>query len=197
MVRKLVSEGRSLGCKSGIYLFFPYQFTHFFSPTFLLLWPTCSWDCSERRASRLWITFVRSRQSMQLLRNVPSWINITFPSASTRKYLNPYKLSYFWCTYLPSMVVYYYTNNAKNDTQSHLAFQWPCPTRSAGGATSSDCTPYGSQRLCTYRKSFSKSIVNSFHFEVPWIWGTTVWENLSINVEQDLCNLTWSCHYPS
>lgn len=62
------------------------------------LWgPTRSCDCSEHRASRLWMTLVRSRQSMQLLRNVPSWFDSTFPSASTRKYLHPHTHHYFWC----------------------------------------------------------------------------------------------------
>ena len=48
---------------------------------------TCSWDCRERRARRLWMTLVRSRQSMQLLRKIPSCCTSTLPSLSTRKYL--------------------------------------------------------------------------------------------------------------
>lgn len=112
---------------------------------------TCSCDWRERRASRLWMTFVRSKQSMQLLRKVPSWFNSTFPSASTRKYLNPYAQHYFWCR-----VYCYWTDTscyASSLTQSHPAFQQPCPVRSEGGATSCGCTPYESQKLCTYTKT--------------------------------------------
>lgn len=38
-------------------------------------------------------------------------------------------------------------------TQTHSAFLWPCPPRSAGGATSSGCIPYESRRLRTYGES--------------------------------------------
>lgn len=108
---------------------------------------TCSCDWRERRASRLWMTFVRSKQSMQLLRKVPSWFNSTFPSASTRKYLHPYAQHYFlWRVYCYWTDTSCYTSSL---TQSHPAFQQPCPVRSEGGATSCGCTPYESQKLCT------------------------------------------------
>lgn len=48
---------------------------------------TCSWFCREHLASRLWMTLVRSKQSIQLLRNVPDCSDITFPSDPSIKYL--------------------------------------------------------------------------------------------------------------
>lgn len=54
--------------------------------------------------------------------------------------------------------IYLLTHNVKNTlTQAHPAFQQPCPLRSVVVATSSDCIPYGSQMLCTYKKE-SKSL---------------------------------------
>lgn len=120
---------------------------------FLLFYPTCSCDCSERRASRLWMTFVRSRQSMQLLRNVPSWFTRTLPSASTRKYLHP---NTHYNYDIQECVLHWLTPNTEaTHTQIHPAFQQPCPPGSASGATASDCTPYESQTLCTWREGNS------------------------------------------
>lgn len=74
------------------------------SPPVWLWGITCSCDCNVHRARRLWMTLVRSRQSMQLLRNVPSWFDSTFPSASTRKYLHPHTHHYFWSVWRDTLI---------------------------------------------------------------------------------------------
>lgn len=141
---------------------------------------TTNCDCRDLRARRLWITLVRSRQSMQLLLNVPSCCIWTVPSESTRKYLfkkHTWSSSRQEVSRKTNMHERHHPN--AHHTRTHPASQPPYPPGSAGDATSCDCTPYGSQTLytCGRRRAWDRRRVFT-----SVLWGSH--------------HLTWSYRYP-